>query len=237
VDRALELDDKLAAAHEAKGVILASYDFRFREGVEEVRKAVSLAPGASGPMITLSLYEGALGSMSESVRLARSAQEIDPLNADSHANRGRAEVWAGNWEEALQAYLRALELSPNAARTYTSLGIIYLRLGKGEKAIEALRQEASPGYRYFGLAVAYHELGRKKESDEAMARLLEESEEWGTQFASAHAARGEADQAFHWLERSYELHDTGIVMLKANQHFRNLHGDPRWLRFLAKVGL
>jgi len=236
-DRALELDDQLAEAHEAKGVVLASYDFRFREGVEEVRKAVSLAPGASGPMVTLSLYEGALGSTAEGLRLARRAQEIDPLSADTHANRGRAEVWAGNWEAASEAYHRALELSPNAVRTYTSLGIIYLRLGMGEKAIEAIQKEGSPGYRYFALAVAYHELGRRKESDEAMARLLEESEEWGVQFASAHAARGEIDQAFRWLERSYELHDTGIVMLKANRHFRNLHGDPRWRRFLEKVGL
>src|SRR5258706_14304252 len=196
-DRALELDDRLAAAHDAKGVILASYDFRFREGVEEVRKAVSLAPGASGPMITLSMYEGALGSMSEALRLARRAQEIDPLSADTHANRGRVEVWARNWEAASEAYQRSLELSPNAARTYSSLGMIYLHRGMGEKAIETIMKEVSPGYRYFTLAVAYHELGRKKESDEAMARVLEESEDWGTQFASAHAARGEIDQAFH----------------------------------------
>jgi tetratricopeptide (TPR) repeat protein len=236
-DRALELDDQLAEAHEAKGIILASYDFRFREGVEEVRKAVSLAPGASGPMLSLSMYEGALGSMTEAIRLGRRAQEIDPLNADTHASRGRAEVWARNWEDASEAYQRSLELSPNAARTYSSLGITYLRRGMGEKAIETIMKEVSPGYRYFALAIAYHELGRKKESDDAMARLLEESEDWGIQFASAHAARGETDQAFHWLERSYELHDTGIVMLKANQHFRNLHGDPRWPRFLEKVGL
>jgi len=236
-DRALELDDGLAAAHDAKGVILASYDFRFREGVQEVRKAVRLAPGASGPMITLSMYEGALGSMSEALRLARRAQEIDPLSADTHANRGRVEVWARNWEAASEAYQRSLELSPNAARTYSSLGMIYLHRGMGEKAIETILKEVSPGYRYFTLAVAYHELGRKKESDEAMARVLEESEDWGTQFASAHAARGEIDQAFHWLERSYELHDTGIVMLKVNEHFRHLHGDPRWPRLLEKIGL
>jgi TolB-like protein/Flp pilus assembly protein TadD len=236
-ERALALDDRSADAHSAMGVLLASFEFRWREGIEEVRKAVALAPGASGPVEMLSMYEGAIGDLSEGLRLARRAQELDPLSAGAHASRGRAESWARNYEAAGEAYQRVLELSPEAAATHSSLGLTHLRRGMGEKAIVEIRKEPSAGYRHQALAIAFHVLGRAKESDEAMASLLEHSEEWAIQFATAHAARGEVDQAFHWLERAHELHDSGVVMVKVNAWLQTLHGDPRWPRFLEKIGL
>jgi hypothetical protein len=130
-----------------------------------------------------------------------------------------------------------LELSPEAAAAQSSLGLSHVRQGKGEQGIAEIMKEASPGYRDQALAIAYHLLGMKKESDEAMTRLFVQSAEWGAQFASAHAVRGEIDEAFRWLERSYELHDSGIVMLRVNWTLRNLHSDPRWPQFLKKVGL
>jgi hypothetical protein len=97
-------------------------------------------------------------------------------------------------------------------------------------------KDPSSGYRNTGLVTAYTTLGMKKEADEAMARLLTETEQWAFQFALAHTARGEIDEAFRWLERAYELRDSGIVMAKATRGFQRLYGDPRWTRFLEKVG-
>jgi serine/threonine protein kinase/Tfp pilus assembly protein PilF len=236
-ERALALDDRLADAHTVMGVVLASFEFRFREGMESVRRAMALAPGATSPMVMMSFYEAMLGSMSESLRLARRAQEIDPLNAEAHANRGRSEGRAGNLEAASEAYLRALELSPEMTAVHSTVGLNYVRRGRVEGAIAEIQKEPSSGYRNCSLAMAYHIMGMKKESDEAMALLLAESEQWGIQFASAHAVRGEIDEAFHWIERSYELHDSGIVMLRNSWAYESLHADPRWPRLLEKIGL
>jgi serine/threonine protein kinase/tetratricopeptide (TPR) repeat protein len=236
-ERALALDDRLAEAHTVMGYILASFEFQFREGMESIRRAMTLAPGSSSAIAAMSLYEGALGDPSESLRLARRAEEIDPLNTEAHVNRGRVESWVGNYEAACEAYSRALELSPGTAVAHTSLGLNYLRRGMGERAIAEIQQEPSAGYRDYGLAIAYHTLGKKKESDEALARLLEESEQWGIQFASAHAVRGEADEAFDWLARAYELHDSGVVLMRVTWAFQSLHADPRWARLLERVGL
>jgi len=237
VERALAIDDRLADAHTNRGVLLASFEFRFREGMESIRRAVELAPGASSSIVMLSFYEGILGDKQEALRLARRAQEIDPLNPEVHFNRARVEGWCEDLEAACESFLRALELSPGSTGAHAYLGSLYLRRGMAEKALEEIQAEASSGYRSCGLAMAYHILGRKKESDEAMANLLEESEQWGIQFATAHAVRGEADEAFRWLERSYELHDSGIAMLRVNWPLRRLHADPRWPKFLEKVGL
>ena len=236
-ERALALDPHLPEAHAAMGVILASFEFRFREGMDSLRRAVALAPSAVIPVTMMSFYEGVLGDMSEALRLARRAQEIDPLDTEAHVNRGRVESWAGNLEVASENLQRAIELSPARTSIHGLLGLLYLRRGMGERGLAEIQMEPSSGYRNYCLATAYHTLGMKKESDEAMARLLTEDEQWGIQFALAHAVRGEADEAFRWLERSYELHDSGIAMLRVSHPFKSLYGDPRWPRFLEKVGL
>jgi len=236
-ERALSLDDKLADAYEVMGMILASLEFRWNEALDVIRKARTLAPGASGPMVTLSAYQGAFGRIEEALQLARRAQEIDPLNPNVHSNRGRLESWSSNLEAACEAYLRTLELSPGMASVHSTLGLLYLRREMGDKAIAEIQKEASLGYREYALAIVYHELGMREQSDAALARLLTESEQWGYQFAAAHARRGETDQAFHWLERSCELHDSGIVLSKVSWPFKSLHSDPRWPRFLEKIGL
>ena len=236
-ERALALDNGLAESHTAMGVVLASFEFRFREGLESVRRARALAPGATIPMVLNSFYEGALGDLAEALRLGRRAQEVDPLNPEVHTNRARLESWASNLEAAGEAYQRALELTPNAVAIHSSMGLMFLHRGMGDRALPEIMKEPSAGYRNTALVEAYETLGMKKESDEALARLLTENEQWAFQFALAYTSRGEFDEAFRWLDRSFELRDSGIVMTKVSRRFRLLHGDPRWPRFLEKIGL
>jgi serine/threonine protein kinase/Flp pilus assembly protein TadD len=237
VARALELDDRLSEAHEVMGMILASLEFRWKEALESVRRARALAPGAASPMTAMATYEAATGSMEEGLRLVRTAQEIDPLDPAVHWCRGRIESSLSNLEAASDAYRRTLELSPGATGVHAQLGILYLRRGMTTEALEEIRREPSDGYRDCSLAIGYHALGRKAESDEALARLLALSEQWGFQFAVAHACRGEVDEAFRWLDRSYELHDSGIMGVKVAWGLENLYADPRWPELLRKIGL
>jgi len=236
-ERALALDDRLAPAHEAMGIILGTMELRLKEGMEEVRRARTLAPGATGPMVSLSTFEGVFGRTEEALQLARRAQENDPLDPIVVATRARLEALSPNLEAACEGYLRALELSPGMTAVHSSLGLVYLRRGLGDEAIAEIQKEATTGYREYALAVAYDTLGRRQESDAALARLLTQGESWGFQFAQAHASRGETDEAFRWLERSYELRDSGVVFSKMSLQLNSLHSDPRWPVFLRKVGL
>jgi tetratricopeptide (TPR) repeat protein len=236
-ERALALDDRLAQAHEVMGIILGTMEFRLKEGMEEVRKARSLAPGATGSMVSLSTFEGVFGRIEEALQLARRANESDPLDPIVLENRARFEGLSSNLEAACEAHLTALELSPGMTAVHSSLGLIYVQRGMGEVGIAEIQREAAAGYRECALAIAYHTLGRRQESDAALARLLTEREQWGFQFAMAYASRGETDEAFRWLERSYELRDSGVVFTKMNPYLRGLHSDSRWPRFLKKIGL
>lgn len=69
----------------------------------------------------------------------------------------------------------------------------------------SVQKELEPAWRGFGLALAYHAAGKKKEADAALAEYIERFQnEWAFQIAEIYAYRGETDKAFEWLERAYK---------------------------------
>ena len=87
-------------------------------------------------------------------------------------------------------------------------------------------------------ALAYHALGREKESDAALKELIEKhpaDAAWS--IATVYAFRNQRDEAFRWLERAYAQHDGGLVFLKVDALLNNLHGDPRFAAFSKRLNL
>jgi len=88
-----------------------------------------------------------------------------------------------------------------------------------------------------GLPMAFHALGRKTESDAALATLIAKDEKWGPyNIAYVYAFRGEADKAFEWLDKAVQYQDPGLSGIVGEKLFDNIHSDPRWLPFLRKLG-
>ena len=91
-----------------------------------------------------------------------------------------------------------------AART-AQLGIALLLKGDAQGALAEIEQETSEIYKMIGLPMAYHALGRKADSDAALAALIAKSEKDGPyNIAYVYAYRGEADKAFAWLDKAVE---------------------------------
>ena len=57
------------------------------------------------------------------------------------------------------------------------------------------------------------------------------------QIADIYAWRGEADNAFIWLNTAYEQRDGGLMELLMDPLLVSLKSDPRWPAFLNKMGL
>jgi hypothetical protein len=55
--------------------------------------------------------------------------------------------------------------------------------------------------------------------------------------ATAFAAMGEKDQAFIWLEESYNEHDPDLTVLNALPFFDTLRGDPRFRDLVRRIGI
>ena len=90
-----------------------------------------------------------------------------------------------------------------------------------------------------GLALAYHAAGRRRDSDEALARLVEGGRQlWPYGIASTCAYRGERDEAFRWLERAYAVRDTDLhTFVFGDPLLAPLHTDARWAVLMRKMNL
>ena len=98
--------------------------------------------------------------------------------------------------------------------------------------------EPEPGWRVYGLALAYHALGRKKESDAALAEAIAKYRAIPAfQIAEVYAFRGETERAFEWLERVYAQRDPGLAFIKGDPLLKSLERDPRYATFLKKMRL
>jgi hypothetical protein len=80
--------------------------------------------------------------------------------------------------------------------------------------------------------------GDRAASDAALETLVEtHGAGWPYNIAQVHAARGEADRAFEWLDRAVEDGDSGLTELRVDPLLRPLHADARWPRLLERLGL
>lgn len=86
--------------------------------------------------------------------------------------------------------------------------------GDAQGALAEIEQETGEVWKMVGLPMAYHALGRKADSDAALAALIRKHpREAAYDIAYVHAFRGEADEAFTWLASSnrcgYSVCSTG----------------------------
>src|SRR6266513_1168172 len=143
----------------------------------------------------------------------------------------------GRMDEALASFRTVLSLSPSNGGAHCQLGVALLLKGDAKGALAEIEQETSEIYKMIGLPMAYHALGLKADSDAALAALIAKYEKDApSNVASVYAYRGEADQAFEWLDKAVEYGDGGLGEIVTDNLFDRIHADPRWLAFLRKIG-
>lgn len=238
VERAVELDPDLAEAHAALGSIQTFIDWDWPAATASFQRALALEPGNISGLRGAAQLASVLGHYDDALRLAREAVERDPLNPRSHRLLGRIARYAGQLDESLDALNKAAQLNPGGPLTHNELGCTYLAKSRSEEALAEMEKENGSEYRLSGLAMAHYALGRRNESDSALAELVRLH--GGTaafQVAEAYGYRGEAEPALYWLGRAYTQRDGALVGVRGDPLFDRLHGDPRYTGLLKKMRL
>jgi adenylate cyclase len=155
--------------------------FERKEAVRLSRLALSLDD--SDPEIlarAASISAFMVGDPETEMEMADRAVALNPNSFAAWNSRGRVYLIAGQPEEAIQSFERAIRMSPVDPRlhsTFAGMGSAFIELGRFEKAIVAgkksQRQKPSFSVAYRCLASAFAHLGRDAEAREAAARLLE----------------------------------------------------------------
>jgi TolB-like protein/class 3 adenylate cyclase/cytochrome c-type biogenesis protein CcmH/NrfG len=237
--KAISLDKNLAEGYVELGDHYVYYEFNWKSAEENYLKALKLEP--DNPDILYSLGGGlyfAVGRWDDAIKLMKRCIELDPLKPLSHLNLGNILSHAGRLDEAAEYFKRALQLNPQFQRAHLYLGRNYLVSGKTDLALTEIQQENFEVFRTFGMALAYHATGKKKEADDALKDFTERFQnDWSYLLAELYAYRGEKDKAFVWLENAYNKKDGWLVFLKGDPLLKNLRDDNRYKAFMKKMNL
>jgi len=235
-EKALAIDPDYAPTHARLGRI-AMFENDFAGAANHFERALTLDPTDLDVLQDAAFFLFDLGRMDEAVALQQAVVRRDPVNTTSLHYLGVYQRYSGRYDEAIAAFRTALSLNPGRGAVHFALGVALMLRGDAAGALAEVEQETDEGWRMTGLPMAYHALGRKSDSDTALAALIAKHEtDSSCDIAYVYAFRGEADQAFAWLDKAVAYHDPGLGEIVPQNLFDKIHSDPRWLPFVRKIG-
>jgi TolB-like protein len=237
-ENAVAVGPNLAEAHAALGWVRFFVEWKFSEGLAELRRAKELAPANPTANDLLARVLVYLGQVQEAEKLARQAIELDPLAYLARGNLARILLAEGKLDEADAEARKSAELQPTAAASHRWQAVVAVLRGDGEAAFREAQLEPDESYRRFELALAHYVRGDRNAADAVLADLIAYGRDRSAyQIAEVYAVRSETDKAFEWLQISYDNHDTGALSLLIDPLMRSLRSDPRYKDMLEKIGL
>jgi Flp pilus assembly protein TadD len=124
-----------------------------------------------------------------------------------------------------------------------SLGMAYVMKGSVEEAVAEYHKARELNDDPFVLALLGHSYAVSGKKDEAL-RTTEQLKEISKQryvpaysLSIVYAALNEKEQAFQWLEKSYQAHEGYVTILKIDPFLDNLRADARFADLMRRVGV
>ena len=237
--RAIDLDPRLAEAYAARAQLLAQNSWDWESAREDFDHALALAPGDADILRKKGAWLLApQGRVTEAIEVLRRSTELDPLSASAWMSLGLLEVAATRGRAGEGSLLRAAEIAPDNDYVLQALGVRELLVGNPASALARTSRCSAGVWRLRGAALAEHDLGHAREAEAALAELTGRlASPSPFQIAEVHAWRGEADQAFAWLEKALLARDGGMLLITWDPLLAKIRGDARMASLLRRMNL
>jgi adenylate cyclase len=243
-EKALEIDDTLAEAHAAVGVVKMAYEYDWVGAEQALIRAIRLNPGLSSAHYDYAWYQFSLGRADEAIEETRRGLELDPLSTSLISFMGMGLTVKGKYDQAIECCQRALEMAPNDPGSTTTLGLAYAKKGMSQESISILERGANlfpeNPFLMSALGYSYGVAGKKDEAERIVSGFIESYQRkyFSPMFISrVYAGMGEVDKAIEWLEKAYEERDPLFSFVKSAPSHDYMHTDPRFKAILKKMGL
>ena len=236
-EQAIKLDPNNPIAYSVLGDIHNTFDWDWSAADRDLKRTLTLAPNNPVALQIASRQSLTMGRWDDALNLATASLALDPLDVGGYYWLSTVQLRRGRLADAEAAIRSALEIAPSFPFGPYALGVILLARSQPQAALTAFLKEPLEAARINGSAMAYFALGRKAESDAALAQMLKGYAGIPFGIATIYAFRGESDEAFKWLDRAYEQKDQFLYRIKFAPEFDKLHDDPRYKAFLKKMNL
>ena len=240
---ALELDETLSEAHDALGWVEFAYEWNWNEAERHLKRALEINPANALAHDHYAYYLASLKGSDAAYSENQIARELDPLSLTILADSSFYLYMGRRYDRAIQDGQQALALDPNCStcRTYVALAEVQKKQFKEAlKEIEPVKfPEAAP----IDVATTVSILALAGEPTQARALLKSLPSQVKQRYvcpyevATGYTALGDKENAFLWLQKSYEAHSICVIWLNSEPRFDPLRSDPRFSALARQVGL
>lgn len=245
-NRALQLDETLAAAHVSLGYVKALYDWDWPGAEHEFKRALELSPGDADAHFAYSVaYLTPLERLDEALAEIQRALALDPLSPYVITAAGMVYSDRRENDQAVVEYRKPIELDPRFFHAYDEWRALEIARGR-PAAVDAVTEAMRKAFPNVDETSVWARRAAQQ-GRQAEARAMVEN--WIAQCArnqrpgkSSYAAEiyagiGEKDLAFLWLGKAYEERNPLLSYAKVMPYYDPLRSDARFGALLAKLGL
>lgn len=236
--RAIELNSSLAEGHAELASATIDLDYDWSTAQTEFRKALDLNPGSVPIRLRYALFLIKTGDPADAVAQVDLCRKLDPLSARLVLEAEYIYFFSRKYDEALALDRDGLARNIVSEPNNHLIGQIDLLRGRNQEAIAELKPSRFPtGIGRLGVAYA---LSGQSSAANAQIRALRSSVDHdgvgAYEIALIEVALGNRDEAFHWLDRGFAIHDKGVTYLRIDPFLDPLRSDPRFAQLLKRCG-
>jgi serine/threonine protein kinase/Tfp pilus assembly protein PilF len=246
LERALELDDQLAEAHNQTANIAFYYEWDWETADKSYKRAIAINPGYAAAHGWYAWNCLGRRRFDEAIREIKLAQNLDPLMPLLCAFSVGIHGGAGQLDEAIREFHKATELDPNNGLVYFHAGIAFFRKALMGEAIDAFQKskelEVYAGWAEGPLGIISLAKGEREKAEQILEGMLEQKKRThisSTSIGLLWGALGNFDKAFEFLDKAQEEHDSLMVYIHIYADFLvpEIQKDPRYNNLLKKLRL
>ncbi len=241
--RALHLDETLSEAHDALGWVEFAYEWNWPLAEQHLKRALELNPDNALAHDHYAYFLASLKGQEEAFAENQLARELDPFSLTILADSSFYFYMGRQYDRAIEQGQKALQLDPNCYTCRTYVALSEVQKGQFKEATQEIEPVKFPEAAPIDVATTVSILALAGET--TRARGLEKSLQVQMtqryvcpyEVATGYTALRQKDDAFKWLQKSYEAHSICAIWLNSEPRFDSLRSDPRFAALVRQVGL
>ena len=234
VERALQLDDRLAGAHLTRAMLHVFHDHDYRAAAVEFQRSLALGPNDASTRLFRSWYYLGMNQPDSAVITIRLARRLDPNSSIIRAREGTVLYYTGRFAEAEAALKDALVADSGNMFARRQLAEVYAENGQCDAA-RRLAAQIPPTPEQFENSFPMY--ARARCGDVAAARHFTDALEsraahggYVDSYAIArlYAAIGDTTRTWAWLNRAVTTGAWELWGLDSDPAFKAFRNDARF---------
>jgi tetratricopeptide (TPR) repeat protein len=201
-----------------------------------LQRGLTLEPGNSEILMTYGRIAPGLGR-TDALSAVDRAVTLNPLDSTAHLTRGLVLYFLRRHQEARASLIEALRLGDNViGRLWAAANEI--SMGNPAAAVRYSERDREALYGQQMLAIAYYQLGRKKDAHAVLDRMTADNgDSTAYLYATIFAQWGQPERALEWLATALRLHDECLLDIIVDPRLDPIRGMPQFQEIVRRLHL